>query len=209
MSNLDLKKDLKHLYSPSSKEISIIDIPPMNYLMIDGEGNPNTSELYQESVVSLYKLAYGIRAICKDNGDKFTVMPLEGLWTIKGQAAPPEDFNITTADKDNFEWTLMILQPDFVTAELVEQARETIARKKDAPSRLNDVRFETYHEGGAVQILHIGSYDDETENVAKLHHYIEEKGWNLAKRHHEIYLSDPRKVEASKLKTVIRQPFSQ
>ncbi len=207
MSNLDMKKDLKHLYAPSSKHVSIVDIAPMNYLMIDGEGNPNTAEQYQEAVVAIYKLAYGIRAICKDNGNKFTVMPLEGLWEIKGQEAPPNDFNITLADKDLFKWTLMILQPDFVTKAIMEQARDIVMKKKDSPPSIADVRFEAYHEGEAVQILHIGSYDDETENVAKLHHYIDNNGWTLGKRHHEIYLNDPRKVDPSKLKTVIRQPF--
>jgi len=208
MSNLDMKKTLKYLYAPSTKDVSVVELEPMPYLMIDGEGNPNTSELYLESVQALYKLAYGIRAICKEAGKKFTVMPQEGLWTIKGQDDVPEDFNITDADKDQFEWTLMILQPDFVTSEMVEQARETINEKKDTPSRLENVRFETYHEGNAVQIMHIGSYDDEGPTVAKLHKHIEDNGWTLAKRHHEIYLSDPRKVEPAKLKTIIRQPFS-
>jgi len=207
MSNLDMKKQLKHLYNPSSKAVSVVDIPRMNYLMIDGEGNPNTAEGYQESVVSIYKLAYGIRAICKSNDNTFTVMPLEGLWHIKGQDAPPNDFNITLADKELFQWTLMIVQPDFVTADIVEQARETVMKKKDTPAKVTDVRFESYHEGEAAQILHIGSYEDETENVASIHQYIDENRWHVDKRHHEIYLNDPRKVEASKLKTVIRQPF--
>lgn len=207
MANLDMKKTLKHLYAPSSKEVSVVDIPPLPYLMIDGEGNPNTAEQYQESVQTLYPLAYGIRAICKDAGKKFTVMPLEGLWVIKGQDHVPENFEITDAEKDQFVWTLMILQPDFVTADIVEQARETVLKKKPTLPRLADIRFGTYHEGNAAQLMHIGSYADEGPTVAKIHQHIADNGWTLSKKHHEIYLSDPRKVAPEKLKTVIRQPF--
>lgn len=208
MANLDMKKTLKHLYNPSAKQVSVVELPPMPYLMIDGHGNPNTSELYQDAVKSLYTIAYGIRAICKAAGNVFTVMPLEGLWTIQDQDAPPEDFMITDANKDNFVWTLMILQPDFVTSEMVEEAYTAAAKKKDAPLGLQDVRFETYHEGDAAQIMHIGSYADEAPTVAKLHQHMENNGWLMTKKHHEIYLSDPRKVAPEKLKTVIRHPFT-
>lgn len=207
MANLDMKKTLKHLYNPSAKQISVVDVPPMSYLMIDGEGNPNTSLQYVESVQVLYNMAYGVRAICKDTGNVFTVMPLEGLWVIKGQDDVPENYKLTEADKDNFVWTLMILQPDFVTADMIEKAREAVAKKKPTPPRLADVRFETYHEGDAAQLMHIGSYADEGPNIAKIHQHIADNGWKLSKKHHEIYLSDPRKVAPEKLKTVIRQPF--
>ena len=206
MTNLDMKKTLKHLYKPSSKQVSLVDVPPMNYLMIDGEGNPTTPH-YQQSVEALYSLAYTIRFMSKDAGITFTVMPLEGLWSIKGQEVPPEDFTLTQEDKDNFIWTLMILQPDHITAEIVEQARTKASQKKQVAPLLDKVRFETYHDGTSVQILYIGSYADEGVAVARLHHYIEEKGWSLGLNHHEIYLSDPRKVAPEKLKTVIRQPY--
>lgn len=205
MSNIDFKKTLKHLYKPSAKKVSVVDVPAMNYLMIDGTGNPGTSPRYQQAVEALYPLAYGIRAISKAAGTVFTVMPLEGLWSFEGQE-DNTNFKLTTADKDKFEWTLMILQPDHITADMVAEARETV-RKKKAPALLDDVRFESYHEGEAVQIMHIGSYDDEGENVEKLHTHINANGWQFGKKHHEIYLSDPRKVAVEKLKTVIRQPF--
>lgn len=208
MANLDMKKTLKHLYAPSAKQVSVVELSPMPYLMIDGEGNPNSSPIYDESVQALYKMAYGIRAICKADDKVFTVMPLEGLWMLKGYDAPPEGFNLTEADKDNFEWILMILQPNFVTAEMVEDARDNASKKKPVPTRLNDVRFETLNEGEAVQIMHIGPYVDEGPTVEQLHQYIEDNGWVLSKKHHEIYLSDPRKVAPEKLKTIIRQPFS-
>jgi hypothetical protein len=113
---------------------------------------------------------------------------------------------LTPEDKANFSWTLMILQPEVVTESMVEEARE-IARQKKNPARLDDVRFETYHEGTAAQLLHIGSYDDETPTVMRIHDFILENGWQLHGKHHEIYLSDPRKTAPEKLKTVIRQPY--
>ena len=204
MTNLDMKKTLKHLYKPSAKDISVVELPPMNYLMIDGEGSPS-SEGYLHALKSLYTLAYSIRAISKEAGQVFTVMPLEGLWSFEGQEN--SNFVVTAEDKENFVWTLMILQPEHITAEIVAQARETASKKKNAPVRLDDVRFESYEEGSAVQILHMGSYDNEGETVARLHHHIEENGWHLGKKHHEIYLNDPRKVAPEKLKTIIRQPF--
>jgi hypothetical protein len=207
MTNLDMKKTLKHLYKPSAKEVSLVDIPPMNYLMIDGEGNPSSLP-YQQSVEALYNLAYAIRFMSKDAGLVYTVMPLEGLWSIKGQEVPPEDFELTQEDKDNFIWTLMILQPDHITSEMVEQARTTASQKKQPAVLLDQVRFEAYKEGKAVQIMHIGSYVDEGPTVARLHQHIKDQGWSLGKQHHEIYLSDPRKVAPEKLKTIIRQPYA-
>lgn len=204
MSNLDLKKTLKHLYKPSAKAISVVDVPAYNYLMIDGKGNPS-SETFQEAVQTLYPLAYGIRALSKSAGITFTVMPLEGLWEFEGQEYN-HNFVLTNADKDKFEWTLMIMQPEHITAEMVEQVKSNIL-KKDETSAVARVRFESYEEGQAVQILHIGSYDSEGDNVRKLHEYIHEQGYQLGKRHHEIYLNDSRKVAPEKLKTVIRQPF--
>ncbi len=204
MTNLDLKRTLKDLYAPSAKDVHVVDVPPMNYLMIDGEGNPNNAPLYQQAVEALYGLAYAIRAVSKADGNVFTVMPLEGLWTLQGI---PDEFVLTDADKDQFVWTLMILQPDRITADIVAQAREK-SRKKIAPALLEALRFETYHEGESVQVMHIGPYSTEGPTVARLHQHIAENGWTLSGIHHEIYLSDPRKADPEKLKTVIRQPFS-
>lgn len=205
MENLDLKKTLKHLYAPSAKAVTVVDVPPMPYLMIDGEGDPNTAPRYALAVEALYNMAYGIRAIAKASGQVFTVMPLEGLWTFRGGMI--ENFEITKADKDRFVWTMMILQPAFVTGEIVNEAREQV-RKKQAPALLDEVYFETLHEGDAVQIMHIGSYAEEGPNVARLHQYIRENGWRESGTHHEIYLGDPRKVAPEKLKTILRQPFT-
>lgn len=201
---MDLKKDLKHLYKTPAKTVSVVNVPPFNYLMIDGEGDPNTSPLYAQAVTALYNLAYGIRAISKAQGQVFTVMPLEGLWDLE---ETPEDFLITAEDKATFKWTMMIMQPPHITAEMVEEARDAVRVKKNPPL-LDHIRFEEYREDEAVQIMHIGPYADEGPNIARLHHFIEDNGWQLAKRHHEIYLSNPDRVAPEKMKTIIRQPFS-
>jgi hypothetical protein len=206
MKNLDLKKEMKQHYAPLTKEVVVVDVPAMHYLMVDGEGNPNTSPDYRQAVQALYPLAYNVRAICKAAGQSFTVMPLEGLWWFKSQ--PIADFVMTEADKDRFLWTMMILMPDFVTDEMVMQARQSVAAKQDVPVLLDSVRFAVYAGGEAVQIMHIGPYADEGPNIKKLHDHIAEQGWALSGKHHEIYLSDPRRAAPEKMRTVIRQPFS-
>ncbi len=206
MSNLDLKKLHKDLYKPSAKTVSVVTVPPFPYLMIDGKGNPNTQP-YTDAVGALYALAYGVRALSKADDKPFTVAPMGGLWQFEGQP-PASPFDMTLADKDRFLWTMLIQMPDHITADTVEAAREIVRNKKKNPPRLDDVRFEVYDEGEAVQILHVGSYDDEAPTVARLHNHIAENGWHIDKIHHEIYLSDPRKVALEKLKTIIRQPFA-
>lgn len=206
MANLDLKKEMKHLYNPSTKEISLVDVPPLSFLMIDGAGDPNTSKEYSDAVSSLYTLAYGIRAISKEAGTVYTVMPLEGLWWWADMDAHAEGNTLTSRDKSDFLWTMMILQPGHITAQMVEAARETVRKKKNPPC-LDDIRFETYHEGEAAQVMYRGSYADEGPTIQRLHAYIAEKGYELGGKHHEIYLSNPDRVEPAKLKTVIRQPM--
>lgn len=206
MSNIDLKKTYKELYNPSAKTVIEVTVPPLNYLMIDGQGDPNTSQLYMDAVSALYMLSYGVRGISKDQEIVYTVMPLEGLWWWQ-DADRDHEFDLSAADKADFQWTLMIHQPEHITAEMLNEARETARKKKKNPPCIDDVRLELYDEGQAAQIMHIGSYADEGPTVKKIHDFIEGNGYQLAKKHHEIYLSDPRKVDASKLKTVIRQPF--
>ncbi|MBL8131065.1 MAG: GyrI-like domain-containing protein [Anaerolineae bacterium] len=206
MPTLDLKQTLKSLYAPSARAVSAISVPPLRYLMIDGSGDPNTARRYRDAVGALYGLAYAVRALAKEAGEVFTVMPLEGLWTFAG--APVEDFQLTSADKDRFIWTLMILQPETVDAALVERARQRAAKGKPAPALLDDLRFALYDEGEAVQIMHIGPYDAEGPTIARLHDHIARNGWALSGKHHEIYLSDPRRTPPEKMKTVLRQPFA-
>ncbi len=200
---IDLKKTLKHLYKPSKKAFSVIEVPRMHFLMIDGAGDPNTSSDYKAAVGALYGLAYTVKFINKRELDQdYVVMPLEGLWWAEDMAA----FNLE--DKQNWLWTMMLLQPDHITAEVVEQAREKAAKKKDASPLLSEVRFAAYDEGLSVQILYIGAYADEAPTIAQMHAYIEEEGFVPAGKHHEIYLSDPNRTAPEKLKTIIRQPVA-
>ena len=174
----------------------------MNFLMIDGCGDPNTSQEYAEAVRALYALAYALKFKVKKSaaGLDYMVMPLEGLWWA-------DDFsNFKAGNKDTWKWTMMILQPEVVTAKLFAEALPEVEKKKGLAA-LSKVRFESYHEGLSAQILHIGPYADEEPTVAKLHGFISDGGHQLRGKHHEIYLGDPRKSAPAKLQTVIRQPM--
>jgi hypothetical protein len=203
--NLDMKKQDKALYYPSAKSVSEVDVPAMQFLMMDGAGNPNTEPRYTEAVQTLYTLAYGIRAISKAQGMVYSVMPLEGLWWFEHGAPIDGDESY----KEQFIWTLMIRQPDHITPAMLEEARATVAKKKDKQHLpLGDVRLETYHEGYCVQIMHLGPYAEEEPTIARLHQYMADEGYVHRLKHHEIYLNDPRKVAPEKVKTVIRQPVA-
>lgn len=176
-------------------------MPPLQYLMIDGHGDPNTSAEYTDAVEALYPLAYKLKFASKELGRDFTVMPLEGLWWADDPAA------FTSArDKSQWSWTLMIMQPDWITAELFDAAFATVAAK-DAPRSLGAVRLESLVEGRCVQTLHLGPFDEEGPTLANLHdEFIPAHGLRMSGRHHEIYLSDVRRVAPSKLRTILRQP---
>jgi hypothetical protein len=202
MRTYDVKKERKDLYAPKSDDFEIVEVPPLKFLMVDGHGDPNTSTAYREAVEALYAASYAVRAVAKRSLEKLhTVGPLEGLWS----ADDPEVFR--TRDKSAWDWTLMIVQPDWITAELVDEALAA-TRKKHLRS-LDRVRFETYAEGRSVQILHVGSYDDEAPTLERLHgEFLPAKGLVPTGRHHEIYLSDARKIEPAGLRTILRQPVT-
>jgi len=199
---MDPKKELKHLYQPSAKVISIVNVPPMNFLSIDGSGNPNTAPEYTSAVEAIYAMAYALKFKVKKGKLEvdYAVMPLEGLWWADDMS------KFTVTNKDIWKWTMMIMQPEYVTAQLVAETLGEVAKKKDL-SALSKIRFEPFHEGHAVQIMHIGPYSAEEPTVTKLHSFIRESGYELSGLHHEIYLGDPRKSAPGKLQTVIRQPF--
>jgi len=200
MSKVDLKKDLKHLYNPSAKEVSVVDVPPMNFLMIDGAGDPNVSPEYQQAMEALFSLSYALKfMVKKSNGVDYAVMPLEGLWWTDD----PGQFSMS--NKGIWKWTAMIMQPEYVTGQLFAAALAEARRKKDLVA-LDRVRFESYHEGLSAQIMHIGPYAAEEPTIARLHSFIRENGYELSGKHHEIYLSDPRRTAPEKLRTVLRQP---
>ncbi|NOZ72288.1 MAG: hypothetical protein GXP38_10305 [Chloroflexi bacterium] len=203
MSKVDFKKKWRHLYNPSAKKISVVEVPPLNFLMIDGAGDPNTSPQYQQALEALFSLSYTIKfRIKKTTGDDYTVMPLEGLWWTED----PGQFSVD--HKDQWQWTSMMMQPEFITPEIVTEAITEVRRKKNLAA-LDKVRFEPYHEGLSAQIMHIGPYAAEAPTIARLHQFIRENGYELRGKHHEIYLSDPRRTRPERLKTVIRQPIQE
>ena len=202
MNKIDFKKEFKHLYQPSQVEFAVVDVPSMQYLMVNGHGDPNVAQEYQDALEALYAVAYKIKFASKKELERdYVVPPLEGLWWAEDMEA----FS-TKRDKSAWDWTMMIMQPEWITAEMFEQAREIVRRQKVLPA-LSKLRLETYHEGLSVQILHIGSYEDEAPTLHRMHtKFIPQNGFEMRGKHHELYLSDPRKVPPEKLKTVLRQP---
>jgi hypothetical protein len=207
MEKTDYKKEFKHLYFPSAKEAVMVDVPEMNFIMIDGQGDPNTSMDFQQAIEALYGLSYTSKFMLKKDGsDKdYVVPPLEGLWWA-------EDMNdFLKGDREAWKWTLMIMQPPYVTKEIFLRSVDEVREKKDPPA-LSRVRFEAFHEGLSAQIMHIGPFSEEGPTIAKLHAFIKEQGYTFKgkrHKHHEIYMSDMRKTQPEKLKTVIRQPVKE
>ncbi len=199
---IDFKKELKELYSPSAKEVTVVDVPEMNFLMIDGKGDPNKGPQFQKAVDALYAVSFTLKFMLKQGeaGRDYVVMPLEGLWWADDLGS------FGQGNKGKWQSTLMIMQPQFVTAELVEQAIDEVERKKSPPA-LSKMRFQSLHEGLSVQIMHIGPYAKEGRTIKKLHSFMRDNGYKFAGKHHEIYLGDPRRTKPERLKTVIRQPI--
>ncbi|MCW4017637.1 MAG: GyrI-like domain-containing protein [Candidatus Bathyarchaeota archaeon] len=201
MEKVDLKKQLKQIYNPSAKEISDVDVPVMNFLMIDGQGNPNTSPDYVAAIECLFSVSYTLKfMIKKQKGVDYGVLPLEGLWWM-------DDMTQFSVDKkDEWKWTAMIIQPPCVTEEDVKVAVEQVKKKKN-PVALSKLRFESFTEGTSAQILYFGPYAEEGTTIQKIHEHIKAGGHQLFGKHHEIYLNNVQTVAPEKLKTVIRQPF--
>ena len=197
---LDWKKDLKSLYFPPANPVTV-DVPAATFLMLDGHGDPNHSARYQAVVETLFSLAYTIKfALKKAEGVDYAVFPLEGLWWVEDM----RQFSVEA--KDNWDWTMMIAQPQVVSADWVEAGRREALKKKGLPL-LEQVRFESYAEGCSAQLMHVGPYAAEAPNIARLHAYIAAQKGETNGKHHEIYLSDVNRTAPEKLKTVIRQPY--
>lgn len=195
----DVKRELKGLYAPKNTTWSLVDVPELRYLAIDGHGDPNTSPAYAAAVEALYTVAYTVKfASQRDH----TVGPLEGLWYADDPAV------FTTRAKESWNWTMLLHQPDWITDELVDHARTTALAKKKLPA-IAEVRPLTLHEGRCAQVLHTGPYDDEGPILATLHEeFLPANGLRESGHHHEIYLNDPRRTEPAKLRTVLRQPVT-
>ena len=202
MPKTDFKKEYKDLFSARLGKIEVIEVPALNYIKIDGKGDPNESESFQQSTEALYSLSYTLRSMLKKGPEalEYSVLPLEGLWWAgDGNRFSPED-------KDAWQWTLMIMQPDLVTTDMVEEARSQVAKKKKDLTTVPDVRFELFEEGTAAQTMHAGSYDDEASTISSMNRFIALNGFHPNGKHHEIYLNDPRRSAPEKLRTILRQP---
>ncbi|WP_277374260.1 GyrI-like domain-containing protein [Pseudomonas sp. AA-38] len=202
MQKIDLKKELKQLYRPSAKEVVQVDVPTFRFLMVDGEGDPNTSPQYAQAVEALFTVSYTAKFMLKKGptATDYAVMPLEGLWWADDMSSFA--FN----DKSKWKWTMMIMQPDFVELEVLHAAIAEVKKKKALPA-LNRLRIENFTEGLCAQVLHIGPFSEEGPTIQRVHNFISAR-YNLAGKHHEIYLSDIRRADPRKWKTIIRQPMS-
>ncbi|KOX10004.1 GyrI-like domain-containing protein [Nocardiopsis sp. NRRL B-16309] len=199
----DFKKTLD-CYRAAAGRFRTVDVPDLRYLMVDGHGDPNTSPAFTEAVEALYPVAYKLKFASKrDLGRDYVVMPLEGLWWAEDMAA------FTAArDKSRWDWTLMIMVPDWTDQDMFAAAVGQAAAG-NRPARLDDVRLETLSEGRCVQTLHVGPFDEEADVLDRMHHeYLPEQGLRLAGRHHEIYFSDFRRAAPEKLRTILRQPVT-
>lgn len=201
MPKLDFKQKLRPLYGANA-DISVVDVPALNFLMVDGEGDPNGSPAYADAVSALFAVSYTLKFKVKKGelGVDYGVMPLEGLWWADDMS----QFNVH--DRENWRWTMMILQPDFITPELVQDALAEAGRKKALPA-LEKLRFEPFREGLAAQLLHTGPFSEEGPHIERLHDFIAARG-QLSGKHHEIYLSDISRAAPEKWRTIIRQPMN-
>mgnify|MGYP000936607512 CR=1 FL=1 len=201
MQKVDLKKDLKHLYQPSTKEVIQVDVPGFRFLMVDGSGDPNTTKEYAEAVEALFSVSYTTKFMAKKGalGIDYSVMPLEGLWWANDMSA------FLTNTRSDWNWTMMIMQPALVPDELIRSAIAEVKRKK-APPAIDKLRLEEFAEGNCAQIMHIGPFSEEGPTIERVHSFINART-GLTGKHHEIYLSDIRRADPAKWKTVIRQPM--
>jgi len=210
MKTLDLKRDLKYLYQPSAKKVEIVNVPRLQFAMIDGaieKGNaPGTSPGFEEATQALYSISYTLKFMLKKrrtNAIDYPVMALEGLWWVEDGM-----FDITI--KDNWFYTLMILQPNVVTSDVFAEGLAEVKKKKGDGPILSKLRLADFEEGLCVQVMHIGPYATEPATVERMRAFALENGYRDRVgpngKHHEIYLGDPRKADPAKLKTVLRHP---
>ncbi|HEY4688794.1 MAG TPA: GyrI-like domain-containing protein [Anaerolineae bacterium] len=205
---LDLRKQYKHLYQPSAKQATIVDVPEFNFVMIDGViepgETPDTSTAFQHAFQALYGTSFTLKFMSKlrkRNPIDYTIMALEGVWWVdSGQF----DF----AKKEPWRWTMMMMQPDHITAEMFQEALEQLRTKGRGGPALDHLRLERFHEGPSVQIMHVGPYAEEPATIEKMHAFARENGYQLRGKHHEIYLGDPRRAKPERLKTVLRHPVA-
>lgn len=202
MPKIDVKKELKHLYHAPAREVVQVDVPALRFLMIDGAGDPNTSPLYAEAVEALFSVSYTAKFIVKKGPSAidYAVMPLEGLWWSDDMSSFVDN------DRSKWQWTMMIHQPSYASDAVLADAIAQVQRKKGLAA-VAALRLESFAEGSCAQTLHVGPFTEEGPTIRRVHDFIEARG-ALAGKHHEIYLSDIRRADASRWKTIIRQPMA-
>lgn len=201
MISIDLKRTYREHYTATDRPMTV-DVPRRPYLMIDGEGDPNTSEAYQDAIAALYPIAYGLRRAIKEATDvAYTVMPLEGLWWVDDMS------QFTIDDKSDWQWTAMICQPDEVTPQLAAEVLPLITANKQLVAG-DAARVELFGDGLSAQVMHHGPYADEAPTIDGLHRFINTEGYSLSGKHHEIYLTNPRRSAPDRNRTIIRQPIA-
>ena len=205
MEKIDLRKECKHLYAPSAKQAALVKVPKFNFVMIDGEiepgASPGTSQAFGEAMEAMYGMSYTLKFMSKlrkTNPIDYTVMALEGLWWVGSG-----EFSFDK--KDNWCWTLLMMQPKHITVKMYQEALQKLKEKKDSPA-LARLRFESFQEGLCVQIMHIGPYSEEPQTLERMQAFADENGYVYRDKHHEIYLGDPRRAKPDKLKTILRHP---
>ena len=203
MKRIDFKREMKKIYFPGPRDPELVTVPAMNFLMIDGEGDPNTTDAYQAAIEALYTVSYALKFAIKYSSQRidYIMLPLETLWWADDMAA----FELER--RDEWKWTAMIRQPELISGGMVTEILDDVRVKKNPPS-LELVRFESFQEGECVQIMHIGPYSTERPTVKKLHSFATENNYKQRGKHHEIYLSDVRRTNPESLKTVIRRPVA-
>lgn len=199
MEKIDLKKKIRTAFS-GKKNPSLVEIPPMKYVTVSGKGDPNNSEDFNEAVAVIYGMAYTLKFEEKKQGRDFTVPPMEGQWW----ADDPGVFH--ESERDKWFWKVMIALPDYIGVEEFSRAKGILKAKKDLPG-LENALLEEMEDGLSVQVLYVGPYAEEAATIASMHHFAEDQGYRLRGRHREVYLSDPRRTDPDKLKTIIRQPL--
>ncbi|MDP3227202.1 MAG: GyrI-like domain-containing protein [Acidovorax sp.] len=202
MAKIDLKKDLKNLYQPSMRNVVEVDVPTFRFLMVDGAGDPTGSESYVQAVEALFAVSYTAKFMVKKGTQAvdYAVMPLEGLWWADDMSA------FAANDRAQWKWTMMIMQPPFVTREIIAGAIAEVKRKKSLPA-VERLRLEDFTEGRCAQVLHLGPFTEEGPTIQRVHDFIDARA-SRAGKHHEIYLSDIRKAAPERWRTVIRQPMA-
>jgi hypothetical protein len=199
---IDMTREHRELYAPGREPV-MVEVPEFSFAMIDGHGDPNVASAYREAIEALYSVSYTLKFALKRGPQQldYRVMPLEGLWWT------PDMADFSTKRKADWDWTMMIRQPEEVTQEAFEQAVATAAAKKELPAA-TALRLERLTEGPAAQLLYVGPYADEGPAIERLHAFIAEQRFRRAGKHHEIYLGDPRRAAPEKLKTIVRQPVT-